>query len=100
MGDPHCLPTVHRAKCLKAQIIELMDGTDLASAGSDANDEDQLPSLDGDDIVIGGEGGVDELLQDDGVHPDDEAAAATAGILAAPVTVDEGEGRPSVSPSS
>ena len=33
------------AKRVKAQIIELIDGTDLGSVGPGANDEDQLPTL-------------------------------------------------------
>jgi hypothetical protein len=59
-----------------------MDGTDLASEveGNDEGDgEDLMPSLGGDDIDDDLE--PNELLYDNGVHPDDEVAAANATIL-------------------
>jgi hypothetical protein len=85
-GDPHCPPAVCRAKRLKRAIIDLMDETDLLSVveGNDEDDgEDVMPSLGGDD-VSDDLAVPNELLYDNGAHPDDEVAAANAAILNAP----------------
>ena len=43
---------------------------------------------------------VDELLWDDGVLLDDEAATVDADILATPAAANEGQGRPVMCPPS
>ena len=95
-GDPNCPPSVRTAKRLKQAIVDLMDGTDLQSnEGGDAAD-DSMPGLEEGEGMPGlGEGnnnngdGNDALeendeFNDNGVHPDDEVAAANAAVLNAP----------------
>jgi len=99
-GDPNCPPSVRRAKRLKQGIVELMDGTDLQSNGDAADDSmpglgegEGMPGLgegnnnndgDGDDALDDNDNDNGVLFNDNGVHPDDEVAAANAAVLNAP----------------